>query len=150
PLGFGEPLWRPGPTKAGEAEIGDVGFIWEGSFFRLFNSTRPADNKGLGVPQGYELLVVSDAVISEERNIIFPDPLRVRFTQMISSGMLETLGAASSPGSIAGFSFECNHDEGAFLVLLDPATHKYLLCGARMAKYMRRNFKSWSPYVLTL
>ena len=57
-LGYGHPLWRPEPTKFGDVEIGDVGFIDDGCFYRLFNAIRSKDdpiNKD-GVPINFEPL----------------------------------------------------------------------------------------------
>lgn len=54
--GRGFPLWHPEPMDAGGVLIGDVGFLYEGQFHRVFNATLPADdpiNSG-GVPDGYE------------------------------------------------------------------------------------------------
>lgn len=55
PRGHGYPLWFPEPsaTQLGDIRIGDVGYVWDGSFFRLFNITLPEDhptNKKHGVP----------------------------------------------------------------------------------------------------
>ena len=54
PLGRGLPLWEPEPTGLGEVLIGDVGYVDEGAFFRLFNAMLDADftvyeNKDTGV-----------------------------------------------------------------------------------------------------
>ena len=52
------PLWIPEPSKFGEVLIGDVGYVYNGAFYRLFNVTCPADhpaNHG-GVPDGFRVL----------------------------------------------------------------------------------------------
>ncbi|KAI0370551.1 hypothetical protein BV20DRAFT_1073972 [Pilatotrama ljubarskyi] len=56
--GQGYPLWEPEPTRAGEVLIGDVGHIYQGAFYRLFNATLPADhpvNQPYGVPDEFEV-----------------------------------------------------------------------------------------------
>ena len=61
-LGYGHPLWHPEPTKFGEVVIGDVGFIEEGGFYRLFNAMADetdAVNKS-GVPEGFTKLVLDE------------------------------------------------------------------------------------------
>ena len=35
-LALGEPLWEPEPSSNGQIKYGDVGYITEGRFFRLF------------------------------------------------------------------------------------------------------------------
>ena len=54
----GLPLWIPEPSKFGEVLIGDVGYVYDGSFYRLFNVTRSPDhpiNQG-GLPDNFEVL----------------------------------------------------------------------------------------------
>lgn len=55
-LRYGHPLWYPEPTaEDGEIKIGDVGYIQEGAFHRLFNATHGKGdviNKD-GVPDGF-------------------------------------------------------------------------------------------------
>lgn len=64
PLGHGIPLWFPEPDSnvdCGEILVGDVGYLRDGSFFRFFNATLPADdpiNSSIGVPEDFERLVL--------------------------------------------------------------------------------------------
>lgn len=55
PRGRGTPLWYPEPSESGEVEIGDVGFLQDGGFHRLFNitvdETHPFNKDG--VPEGF-------------------------------------------------------------------------------------------------
>ena len=56
--GHGLPLWIPEPSKFGQVLIGDVGYVYDGQFYRLFNATFPKDhivNRG-GVPEGFTML----------------------------------------------------------------------------------------------
>ena len=54
---FGHALWEPDSR----VQVGDVGFIREGKFERLFNALLPADDPSheLGVPEYHEPLVPS-------------------------------------------------------------------------------------------
>lgn len=53
-LGYGYPLWFPEPDPLkGEVQIGDVGFIKDGIFTRLFNICQDSGSPG-GVPPGLE------------------------------------------------------------------------------------------------
>jgi hypothetical protein len=59
---FGHALWEPNPWNPDRpVEVGDVGFIREGKFYRLFNALLPADDLSheLGVPEYHEPLVPS-------------------------------------------------------------------------------------------
>ena len=56
-LGFGYPLWNPdSPPNEDGVLIGDVGFVNKGTFYRMFNALKPADDpiNHSGVPDGYE------------------------------------------------------------------------------------------------
>ena len=63
---LGHALWEPGPRELGPSGqyplvgVGDVGFIREGRFKRLFNVLLPADHpfhdERHGVPDNYEQL----------------------------------------------------------------------------------------------
>lgn len=60
---IGHALWEPRPGIGHECvQIGDVGFIREGHFHRLFNALLPEDHpshRKFGVPPYHELLVPS-------------------------------------------------------------------------------------------
>ena len=57
---YGHALWDPNPGKLYPAvEVGDVGFIREGKFHRLFNVLLPANHPShtnIGVPKYHEQL----------------------------------------------------------------------------------------------
>ena len=58
---YGHALWEPSPGGHNTAvEIGDVGFIRQGYFHRLFNILLPGDHPSHqeGVPQRHEPLVL--------------------------------------------------------------------------------------------
>ena len=57
---YGYALWDPSPRISdGPVQVGDVGFIRQGKFHRLFNALLPADDPSheRGVPESYEPLV---------------------------------------------------------------------------------------------
>jgi len=59
---FGHALWEPDPEEGhGPVEIGDVGYVREGKFNRLFNALLPASDashEGILLPEYYEPLVL--------------------------------------------------------------------------------------------
>jgi hypothetical protein len=58
---FGHALWDPAPVgEYGPVKIGDVGYVREGRFFRLFNALLPADDpshKETPLPEYHEPLI---------------------------------------------------------------------------------------------
>ena len=57
----GIPLWNPNPSKKiyNNVSIGDVGYLHEGTFIRMFNVTLPwnhPSNGLLGTPEPYDLI----------------------------------------------------------------------------------------------
>ena len=55
--GYGYPLWGPKPPPdQGKVFVGDVSYICNGSFHRVFNALRSKRDPGniSGVPKGYE------------------------------------------------------------------------------------------------
>ena|ERR1700748_2632923 len=58
---YGHALWEPNPGRLySPVEVGDVGYIREGKFHRLFNALLPADHashRRFGVPEYHEPLV---------------------------------------------------------------------------------------------
>ena len=76
--GHGLPLWEPEPSELGEVQIGDVGFIDNGGFCRLFNATRPADDpiNLCGVPQGFIPLEYNKkALLHTSSKFVPPGPI---------------------------------------------------------------------------
>lgn len=60
---FGYALWEPDPGQQyPPVEVGDVGFVRQGKFHRLFNALLPANHQShrrFGVPEHYEPLQLS-------------------------------------------------------------------------------------------
>ena len=58
---FGLALWDPAPESVyGPVKIGDVGYVREGRFFRLFNALLPADDPShnkMPLPEHHEPLI---------------------------------------------------------------------------------------------
>jgi hypothetical protein len=64
---YGHALWEPSPGgRYTSVEIGDVGFIRQGYFHRLFNILLPEDHPSHqdGVPQHHEPLVLRMASLT--------------------------------------------------------------------------------------
>lgn len=57
-VGEGDAVWFPEPHISGEVQIGDVGYILEGAFVRLFNVISPQEYPvpDSDLPEGFEAL----------------------------------------------------------------------------------------------
>lgn len=87
--GYGLPLWHPEPTKFGEVQIGDVGYVDDGCFYRLFNAIRPASDplNKWGVPENFvELVVNADFALHTEENYLQPGPVCTTSTAWKKTG----------------------------------------------------------------
>jgi hypothetical protein len=60
---YGHALWEPGPGNLYNlVEVGDVGYVREGHFHRLFNALYPADHpshRGCPLPEDHEPLILN-------------------------------------------------------------------------------------------
>lgn len=67
-------MWQPEPTKFGEVLLGDVGYIRQGCFFRLFNTMRPADDPANqnGVPEGFEVFQLNPLLLHSRDEYLKP------------------------------------------------------------------------------
>ena len=69
-LYHGLALWKPNPEGLyKQVSIGDVGYVSDGAFIRMFNVTLPWDdesNRTLGIPDRYELLDSGNITIRPE------------------------------------------------------------------------------------
>ena len=76
--GYGLPLWRPEPvTPTDEVEIGDVGYVSEGEFIRLFNTMKPAGDplNANGVPSGFVMLQPGPWLLRSDEHHLPPGPV---------------------------------------------------------------------------
>ncbi|CAL1715486.1 unnamed protein product [Somion occarium] len=143
--GYGIPLWRPEPSSYGEVCIGDVGFVEDGAWFRLFNVTKPQSDplNSNGVPPNFELLQSNSRLINRSDNFLDPGVL-------CSSSMSQmSLGADASGEMIPidlACRYTCSRNEGALLVLKDHATSEAVFANAQFVEYMLRHHQSWCDF----
>lgn len=86
---LGHPLWFPEPTKAGETQIGDVGYIENGQFHRLFNITVAADhqwNAYVGVPEGFAPIDIPEYHRQRKSNYLSPGLLGSQSVKALEVG----------------------------------------------------------------
>ncbi|KAI0324752.1 hypothetical protein GY45DRAFT_1375309 [Cubamyces sp. BRFM 1775] len=148
PLGYGYPLWCPGPSlEFGEVQIGDVGYRAFGHFHFLFNCFHPADHpKNVrGVPDSFETLEIPPGSIQEFPNELSPTLLK---SEGIQSLVTDGQGgvSVSNTGAEIGARYKCTEHSGAMLLLKKPSHRRYLSCGGTVARYMSKHLKGWYAF----
>ncbi|KAI9448133.1 hypothetical protein H4582DRAFT_65681 [Lactarius indigo] len=147
---FGHALWEPDPGKqAPPVEVGDVGFIRDGKFHRLFNALLPANHpshESRGVPEDHEQLQprLRDHI---DRGILNPNNFYSHGITVVSGGL-----EALIPGSIgsAELSFSCTRKHGAVLSLPVTAQREDTLTRGHFRKWITRHIDSWFSFTQEL
>lgn len=85
-LRYGEPMWRP-EAKPTEVAIGDVGYVSDGRFFRLFNAVTGATNKRGQLPANFVKLEYAEAI--EERDEEYMKPHKPQSSRSIGHVRVE-------------------------------------------------------------
>ncbi|KAI0372678.1 hypothetical protein BV20DRAFT_38503 [Pilatotrama ljubarskyi] len=146
--GYGYPLWEPEPNEAGELLIGDVGYILDGGFYRLFNATLPADhpvNQRCGVPDGFEPFTFPQTLLHRRDRALEPRPLCSKSVVAFDIEASIRAGIAG-PGLSSGFKFKCSDEQGAVLVLKRPATREMLHPCRDLRQYIVCNHRAWCTF----
>ncbi len=69
PRKHGYALWHPEHTKFGEVQIGDVGYLHDGAFYRMFNATQ-SEKQQRRVPDDYQPFVINDRLLHKTKDVI--------------------------------------------------------------------------------
>ncbi|EMD31093.1 hypothetical protein CERSUDRAFT_120141 [Gelatoporia subvermispora B] len=151
-LGHGMPLWLPEPTQQEgelpepEVQIGDVGYLHKGGFFRLFNISRPLGDplNRRGCPGGpsYQSFQLNTTATYDLPNAIPPGSLYSRSMKEISVG-----AGAAVPAAGGAFQYQYSGGQGAIIVLQDSAKSKELHESRRLVNHIRQNFEHWYQFV---
>ncbi|KAI9435634.1 hypothetical protein BJY52DRAFT_1389651 [Lactarius psammicola] len=132
---FGHALWEPNPGRLySPVEVGDVGYIRDGKFHRLFNALLPADHpthQRFGVPEHYE-------------------PLQPSVADHIDNGNLSpndfcSYGVTLASGS-ADVSFSCERKSGAVLSFPVTAQREDTVARGDFGKWITRHIDSWLAF----
>ncbi|KAJ3554116.1 hypothetical protein NM688_g3274 [Phlebia brevispora] len=147
-LSLGHPLWFPDPTAEGEVQIGDVGYIHDGRFRRLFNITRGRDHRWnfRGVPEGFEPLDAIGGMRLNDRNFLSPGVLGSSSmrTTLVTPSVMMNINAVAQCGISCGF--ECSGQHGALLALKSSAACDTIDRSLKLEKYIRRNHRAWHTF----
>ena len=161
--GHGEPLWQPEPRpEDGEVLIGDVGFIEDGRFYRLFNARFPADHpiNVDGVPDGFVPLEYNErALLQRNENYLGPTPL---YSKSVSTNKIVLGGEAYvvhkymcqckgidvqfRNGAHASYKFTCRSEKGAVLIPGDDITLWHVQRNKSFPEYVRLYHDSWHQF----
>ena len=99
--GLGYPLWEPEPKKdydddgeyqIGDVQIGDVGYVHSGGFYRLFNAMKEADDEmntrtRIGVPPEFEKFSLGNVPIMRADGAIPEGPVFSQSVRKIGAGV---------------------------------------------------------------
>ncbi|KAG6829358.1 hypothetical protein H0H87_011693 [Tephrocybe sp. NHM501043] len=110
----GYPLYYPEPAPDdGPMQIGDVGFLKQGAFYRLFNVSKSDDDPSqrFGVPDNYERLDMG--LIRPFDAALEPGPLHSKTVYTIEANV--GVPDVSLPVDIS-FHFRCTSKRGAILM----------------------------------
>ncbi|KAH9918069.1 WD40-repeat-containing domain protein [Fomitopsis serialis] len=144
-LGHGYPLWDPRPINCRPGvQIGDVGYISNGAFIRLFNAMASEDdalNAQRGVPNNHNPFTMGNrAAVMDVPDAIVAGTLCSKTIRQLG-GKIE--GQVLNSG--ASVAFECTDEQGAVLVLTDAA-HRQQLPSRRMMNYLKQNIREWYTF----
>ncbi|KAI9440174.1 hypothetical protein BJY52DRAFT_1129192 [Lactarius psammicola] len=144
--GFGYALWEPDPGEQNTpVGVGDVGFIREGRFHRLFNALLPADHPShetFGVPTGHEPLRLS-MPNHINRGALAPNAFYSYGVTMVSGGF--GVLAATTMGS-AEVSFSCTRKRGAVLSFPVVARREDTVSRDHFRKWIIRHIDTWLAF----
>ncbi|KAI0340054.1 hypothetical protein BDW22DRAFT_434720 [Trametopsis cervina] len=142
--GHGLPLWIPEPTESGEVLIGDVGYVWRGAFYRLFNVTRSRDdpiNKN-DVPDDFKVLQYAPQARHTINGYVH-DALCSRTVR--STGAQAKLSADLAPAGL-GYKFTCTADRGAALVMKDAGILEEVHASGSFEEYFKQHHNNWIAF----
>ncbi|KAI0272702.1 hypothetical protein BC834DRAFT_360256 [Gloeopeniophorella convolvens] len=146
--GYGYALWEPSPGSLyTSVEVGDVGFIREGKFHRIFNILLPGDHpshRNFHVPEDDEPLE-----LKMENHIdtgsLSPNDLLSGSVIVASGG----LGVAITSGS-AQVSFTCSRKRGAVLSLPVHAQRQDTVARGDFGAWMVKHIDKWFAFMQDL
>jgi len=142
-LHHGMALWEPRPVKVlyDTVSIGDVGYINEGLFYRMFNVTLPwnhPSNTRLGEPDCYQPLDWDSFENIRKSALSKGDYHTQNVTSQDNSGNMQ----AREPRDAKGVTYKCR-GSGALLFLPNNASSEDIISTKAFEDYIRDNVDSW-------
>ncbi|EKM58786.1 uncharacterized protein PHACADRAFT_73658, partial [Phanerochaete carnosa HHB-10118-sp] len=150
-LHLGHALWYPEPHESGEPQIGDVGFMFEGAFIRLFNlDTSAAEKKVTFWDPPYKITEpVPPGVfkIDRRRQPLVPGNYRSHGVESREIHASADVTAGPSVSVTLETSYTCKAAQGAVLVLKSEAHAERMFENRLLKKHILRNHDKWCAYV---
>ncbi|KAI1785167.1 hypothetical protein LXA43DRAFT_1077142 [Ganoderma leucocontextum] len=146
--GHGHPLWEPEPTQSGEVLIGDVGYMLDGGFYRLFNATLPAEHplhERHGVPDGYEPLTFPDTLRHHRPHALEAGSICSKSVTAVNADATVEAGTGTF-GPLAHVRFKFSDEQGAVLVLKNDAHREVLHPCRDLTQYILLNHAGWHQF----
>ncbi|CAL1716217.1 unnamed protein product [Somion occarium] len=137
-LNYGLALWQPSPSsRHKQVQIGDVGYIRDGSFRLLFNAAKPTG----AVPEGFVPLQIGTIHHNQPRS---RGLLWTKSIKLLGTGGGWDFSQAPIPANAAVFySFQTTTTEGAALLTRHKTHRSDAEQLGRFQKYIRKHYKSW-------
>ncbi|KAI0266125.1 hypothetical protein BC834DRAFT_969641 [Gloeopeniophorella convolvens] len=148
-LFHGHALWEPNPAGLYDhVRVGDVGYVSQGHFLRMFNVLLPADDPGqsYGVPEGFEPLSMGPFGNIRHLALFHGD-----YCSNTVSSREHGIGAqiqVAPQGGGANASFKCKKNKGAVLSLPFNASREDAIRTKAFETYIRRHCDSWLAHAI--
>ncbi|KAF8262298.1 hypothetical protein EI94DRAFT_1808981 [Lactarius quietus] len=147
---LGHAMWEPGHAQHfPPTEVGDVGFIREGRFTRLFNALLPEDDPAQerwGVPEDHEPLHLPSRERHVDRGTLLPKNI-CSYGVVATPGRTEVIDTESEPGTIySEVSFSFTKKQGAALSLPVPSRRQDTLFQNDFRKWIIAHIDSWLAF----
>ncbi|KAH9032626.1 hypothetical protein EDB84DRAFT_1561900 [Lactarius hengduanensis] len=145
---FGYALWEPDPGELyPPVEVGDVGFIRQGKFHRLFNALLPENHEShqsFGVPERFEPLRLS-VPNHIDRGALYPNNF-CSYGVSVESGGSDVFAVAPPTPDSAEVSFSCTRKHGAALSLPVVARREDTISQAHFGTWIIKHIDSWFAF----
>ncbi|KAH9953164.1 hypothetical protein BC827DRAFT_169055 [Russula dissimulans] len=142
-LYHGVALWEPNPLRNiyDQVSIGDVGYVQDGFFYRMFNVTLPWDdplNTRFGEPEPYKTLVSDPFTNIREAALTKGD----YYSRLVSKEDNAGRVRATGPDETSGFTYKCS-GPGALLHLPHDGHRLDVIRTKVFEDYIRDNVVTW-------
>ncbi|KAH9960254.1 hypothetical protein BGW80DRAFT_78204 [Lactifluus volemus] len=146
---FGHPLWDPSSGGLyNSVEVGDVGFIRDGKFHRLFNILLPADDpshENFGVPEYHQPLPLQMGRHTYS-GLLSPNDF---CSKEVTVGIENDILSAKDPPEPGQVRYSCLK-RGAILSLPVPAEREDTIARGEFAKCIVKHIDTWFAFARNL
>ncbi|KAG6825586.1 hypothetical protein H0H93_000508, partial [Arthromyces matolae] len=130
-------------------EIGDVGYLYDGTYRRLFNITKPPDhpfNQTYGVPDGFEQFNLEIQVCEDAFK---PEPLHTQNVSILPTESSSKLDPSCSYlPSDTTFTFKCPANQGGIIIPQTQVRREQTpLQDGSLENYVHRHCQNWCHFL---